>query len=114
MSFKKPFRAQPVKLGPDWQAEQEKAGRRQFVRLIRLGGLGAFVIFLAGMVITNWSVVRSKFPTYYPNCAWARSAGAAPIRRGSPGYRSGLDADEDGIACEPYWAIEGGREIFLT
>jgi hypothetical protein len=37
---------------------------------------------------------------YYANCAAARAAGAAPIHRGEPGYRSGLDRDGDGIACE--------------
>lgn len=38
--------------------------------------------------------------TYYANCAQARAAGAAPLRRGDPGYRAGLDRDDDGIACE--------------
>lgn len=37
---------------------------------------------------------------YFPNCAAARAAGAAPIRAGEPGYRSGLDRDGDGVACE--------------
>lgn len=37
---------------------------------------------------------------YYANCSEARAAGAAPIRRGEPGYRSGLDRDDDGLACE--------------
>lgn len=37
---------------------------------------------------------------YYSNCAAARAAGAAPIYRGEAGYRSGLDRDNDGIACE--------------
>lgn len=37
---------------------------------------------------------------YYKNCAEARDAGAAPILRGQPGYRSQLDGDDDGIACE--------------
>ncbi|QNG20278.1 DUF1524 domain-containing protein [Rhodococcus triatomae] len=37
---------------------------------------------------------------YYPHCAAARAAGVAPIHRGSPGYRPGLDGDGDGIACE--------------
>ncbi|MEV6328628.1 excalibur calcium-binding domain-containing protein [Streptomyces sp. NPDC051909] len=37
---------------------------------------------------------------YYANCAAARAAGAAPIRRDEPGYRSGLDRDGDGIACD--------------
>jgi hypothetical protein len=37
---------------------------------------------------------------YYRNCAEARAAGAAPLYRGEPGYRSGLDRDHDGVACE--------------
>jgi hypothetical protein len=37
---------------------------------------------------------------YYANCAAARAAGAAPLYRGQPGYRSALDRDGDGIACE--------------
>jgi hypothetical protein len=41
-------------------------------------------------------------PVYYPVCADARAAGAAPIYRGQPGYREALDRDRDGIACEPY------------
>jgi len=37
---------------------------------------------------------------YYPNCKAARAAGAAPMYVGQPGYRSGLDGDGDGVACE--------------
>ncbi|WP_224388788.1 excalibur calcium-binding domain-containing protein [Pseudonocardia sp. ICBG1293] len=37
---------------------------------------------------------------YYANCTAARNAGAAPLYRGDPGYRSALDRDNDGIACE--------------
>ena len=37
---------------------------------------------------------------YYPNCSAARAAGAAPLRRGEPGYASKLDRDDDGVACE--------------
>jgi len=37
---------------------------------------------------------------YYANCDAARAAGAAPLNRGDPGYRSGLDRDDDGVACE--------------
>lgn len=37
---------------------------------------------------------------YYRSCAAARAAGVAPLHRGDPGYRSGLDRDGDGIACE--------------
>lgn len=37
---------------------------------------------------------------YYDNCAAARAVGAAPLLTGRPGYRSGLDRDGDGVACE--------------
>ena len=37
---------------------------------------------------------------YYANCTAARAAGAAPVRRGEPGYASHLDRDNDGIGCE--------------
>ncbi len=49
------------------------------------------------------SVVQSILSTtYYRNCNEARAVGAAPIYRGRPGYRSEMDGDDDGIACEPY------------
>ncbi|WP_372016613.1 excalibur calcium-binding domain-containing protein [Pseudoxanthomonas sp. 10H] len=38
----------------------------------------------------------------YRNCDEARAAGAAPVRRGEPGYGPHLDRDNDGIGCEPY------------
>lgn len=38
---------------------------------------------------------------YYPDCAAARAAGAAPVRIGQPGYRPELDGDGNGTACEP-------------
>lgn len=37
---------------------------------------------------------------YYPNCASARAAGAAPIHQGEAGYGRHLDRDGDGKACE--------------
>ncbi|MEU9034206.1 excalibur calcium-binding domain-containing protein [Streptomyces sp. NPDC048352] len=37
---------------------------------------------------------------YYKSCDAARAAGVAPMRRGQPGYREGLDRDKDGIACD--------------
>ncbi len=36
----------------------------------------------------------------FANCTAARAAGAAPVRRGDPGYGSHLDRDNDGIGCE--------------
>jgi Excalibur calcium-binding domain len=36
----------------------------------------------------------------YASCSAVRVAGAAPIRRGQPGYARHLDADGDGVGCE--------------
>ncbi|MBD7987435.1 excalibur calcium-binding domain-containing protein [Luteimonas sp. Sa2BVA3] len=36
----------------------------------------------------------------FANCAAARAAGAAPVRRGDPGYGPHLDRDNDGVGCE--------------
>ncbi|MBV9919831.1 MAG: excalibur calcium-binding domain-containing protein [Pseudonocardia sp.] len=42
----------------------------------------------------------TRKPTvYYKSCEAALAAGAAPIEKGEPGYRSGLDPDGDGVAC---------------
>jgi hypothetical protein len=35
----------------------------------------------------------------YANCTAVRAAGKAPLRRGQPGYRAGLDRDGNGVAC---------------
>ncbi|MDB5046644.1 MAG: hypothetical protein JWQ08_2694 [Deinococcus sp.] len=37
---------------------------------------------------------------YFASCGAARAAGAAPMRRGQPGYRPEMDGDADGVACE--------------
>jgi hypothetical protein len=38
--------------------------------------------------------------SYFKNCSEAKAAGAAPLYAGEPGYRSALDRDNDGVACE--------------
>lgn len=57
---------------------------------------------------TTRATVRTTTPpptaaprtVYYANCTEARAAGAAPVRRGDPGYHHHLDRDGDGIGCE--------------
>ena len=39
---------------------------------------------------------------YYAGCNEVRALGKAPLYRGQPGYRIGMDGDNDGIACEPH------------
>jgi hypothetical protein len=46
------------------------------------------------------AIERSR---YFAGCNDARAAGAAPIYRGTPGYRPEMDGDNDGIACEPHY-----------
>jgi endonuclease G len=69
---------------------------------------GAVALAIAGAPLAHAApstTTPSPAPTtgstvYYPNCAAACAAGAAPIYRGQPGYRPPLDRDNDGIACE--------------
>jgi hypothetical protein len=103
----------------EWEAKRLRWWRQQ--RLLKKLGLAAAfaAAFVAawkylpesmdlGHIYTQWAQERQlrKSWVYYPNCATARYLGAAPIRRGEPGYRLALDADNDGIACEPIspWA----------
>jgi hypothetical protein len=103
----------------EWEAKRLRSWRR--LRLFKKLGLAA--AFLAAFaaawqylpqsmdlrhIYRQWSQEREirERLVYYPNCDAARAAGVAPIHRGEPGYREGLDADNDGIACEPIppWA----------
>ena len=47
----------------------------------------------------------------FESCDEAWAAGSTPIRRGQPGYSPQLDADGNGLACEPY--IGRGLERLL-
>ncbi|MBX3429708.1 MAG: excalibur calcium-binding domain-containing protein [Hyphomonadaceae bacterium] len=71
---------------------------RSALWVVVLAGAGASLI---------WPYVRPRpalpADVYFRNCDEARSADAAPMLRGQPGYRSGLDRDGDGVACEPYY-----------
>ncbi|WP_237233902.1 excalibur calcium-binding domain-containing protein [Sphingopyxis granuli] len=56
-------------------------------------------------VAVSAGMIRERAPRegdYWRGCDDARAAGTAPIYRGEPGYREGMDGDNDGIACEPY------------
>ncbi|MFS0774049.1 excalibur calcium-binding domain-containing protein [Sphingomonas sp. 1P08PE] len=56
-------------------------------------------------VATGFKRQRPPQPgDHWRGCNDARAAGTAPIYRGEPGYRPGMDGDDDGIACEPYRA----------
>jgi len=85
-----------------WQPPPPRLNRR----LLLIGAAG-----LAASISGGWLLTAPAEPatpetrqvtTYYRYCSDARAAGVAPLNRGDPGYRPELDADDDGIACEPY------------
>ena len=45
---------------------------------------------------------------YYASCAEAELAGVSPIKRGQPGYRTALDRNGNGVACEVLSDSGGG------
>jgi hypothetical protein len=78
------------------------------------GGVIIKTVFLLFLLVVMVAI-RNLFPLsaesasqagiaeiHYRNCAVARAAGAAPIYMGKPGYEPRLDADNDGVACEPW------------
>jgi len=46
------------------------------------------------------TALQTSASVYYKNCAEASKSGAAPIISGQPGYRTGLDLNHNGVACE--------------
>jgi cell wall-associated NlpC family hydrolase len=46
------------------------------------------------------NAVSGTDQTFYASCDDARAAGQGPINRGEPGYRSALDPNDNGVACE--------------
>ena len=121
MSFKKPFRATPVRLG---QYQQELERRRSFTTISKIivsalvvgvGAGGAMALYESGglttvavagrQVAADIGFVRQTMPKlgdYWSGCNDARAAGVTPLHFGEPGYRPEMDGDGDGIACEPY------------
>jgi hypothetical protein len=120
MSFKKPFRAPPVKLGRHYRDKQQTAQQASVFRMLALAA-GAGVAIGAGSVALDTDgqariisttksiavgagLLRAREPQpgdFWGGCDDARSAGTAPIYSHEPGYRDDMDGDDDGIACEP-------------
>ena len=55
---------------------------------------------LAALVACNDDSGDDDSAVYYKSCDAAQKAGAAPLHRGDPGYRTALDRDGDGVACD--------------
>ena len=104
MSFKKPFRAVPLKaISPLHQRRTRPANGRYATLVVGASALTfAVVWFMSAPPAQAVQSAMHALPVSYRNCSAARAVGAAPIRADQPGYRAGLDADGDGIACEPF------------
>lgn len=77
----------------------KRMGHHARVALIGLA-LGALIVAFAGSFL--WTDKATWLGMGGPrNCAQARAMGIAPMYKGDPNYRVYLDADLDGIACEP-------------
>lgn len=90
-----------------YQSRKDQQTKGILLAFVVAGGVG----WLAAPIVNPNLLPATKTPeeiaaversVYYHNCNDARAAGAAPIYRGQPGYREGMDGDSDGIACEPY------------
>ena len=120
MSFKKPFRAIPVRLGPYHRALERRKHVSIVAKVIVLAIVGGLIAgSLMGLYqqgyLSKWAtsvhdgaasrgIIRKRPQPgdHWSGCNDARAAGVAPLYEGEPGYRPEMDGDSDGIACEPY------------
>jgi len=74
------------------------------VSAVMLGGIGGYAWLSLPPALTQSNAERAQIEqsAYYSGCGEVRAAGKAPLYAGQPGYRSEMDGDGDGIACEPY------------
>jgi hypothetical protein len=85
-----------------WLKRTPPKSRFSFTAFHQLLGTLSALTFLGVWGLLSPGKVTASGDAYYANCDAARSAGAAPLHIGAPGYRGELDRDGDGVACEPY------------
>jgi hypothetical protein len=121
MSFNKPFRAVPIREGQRYRKQRVRKQQSQTAKFLAGAALAGGIVGVGSLAVSEGGLsmvagtlksaavsagfVRANTPqpgAYYRNCDAARAAGVAPLYIGEPGYRSNMDGDGDGIACEPY------------
>lgn len=114
MSFRKPFRAPPLRVGPYYRAKRQRAYVSFAVKLFAAAIAGGVLVGAVSAPAVRrqlaapfetMGIARARAPQagdHWAGCDDARAAGTAPIYVGEPGYRDGMDGDGDGVACEPY------------
>ena len=87
---------------------QSRHGRRGRLRshrrlmLTAWTGLGVLIGYAAFRLLVSQPDPAMTYAGRLNSCDAVRAAGLAPAAIGSPGYSPHLDADSDGIACEPW------------
>jgi hypothetical protein len=95
----------------DWDYSHEQKGRvrmKNQSKIISIALASALVFSFSFHFPPSAEAKKSKkshktathSSVYYKNCTAVKKAGKAPLYEGDPGYRSALDRDHDGIACE--------------
>ena len=71
--------------------------------VVMFGGIGVYAWWSLPPAVFQSAQERQSIESsvHYSGCNEVRAAGKAPIYAGEPGYSSDMDADADGIACEP-------------
>ena len=128
MIFRREFRAVPIREGRQYRAKRQRRQaavrlRSRWNALALLTGAAGVGIFVGLLTIPNMEAGSAGVAflreaaqqqglldaqgkaswKYYQYCHDAREAGVAPLYRGEGGYRPELDADGDGVACEPFY-----------
>ena len=63
-------------------------------------GRGGYVARSLTRQLSRSAPLSGRGVRFYRSCAAARAAGAAPLRLGQPGFRTALDRNGNGVACE--------------
>ncbi|GAC70910.1 excalibur calcium-binding domain-containing protein [Gordonia soli] len=75
-------------------------GRNRTIAAAGALAVGAVLGGLSATVPSASAVTAAPAGAYYRNCGEAKYAGVTPIKRGQEGYRTALDRNGNGIACE--------------
>ncbi len=79
------------------------ARTRTIANAAMLAAVAVAVPFVLLKTLSPWPVGATlRHIVAAPNCDAAHSVGLAPSRKGQPGYWPRHDADDDGVACEPW------------
>ena len=80
------------------------SAKQILVGAVMVGGVGGYAWSSLPPAVVQSAEERQAIEqsASYSGCNEVRALGKAPLYAGQPGYRSDMDGDGDGIACEPH------------